>query len=54
MQQPKKRATLMNDAHGLETPRKAAPRPVGMQEMGPNLYEQLRRALVELTPVSSH
>ncbi|GHG64184.1 hypothetical protein GCM10012319_04420 [Comamonas sp. KCTC 72670] len=43
----------MNDASGLEAPRKAAARPVGMQEMGPTLYEQLRRALVELTPVTS-
>ncbi len=53
MQQPKKRATLTHDPRGLESPRKALPRPVGMQEMGTTLYEQLRRALVELAPVSS-
>ncbi|WP_426754198.1 hypothetical protein [Myxococcus sp. Y35] len=53
MQQPKKRVTLTTELRGLESPRKAV-RPIGMQEMGPTLYEQLRRALVELTPVSSN
>ncbi|MFP2963324.1 hypothetical protein ACLEPN_37610 [Myxococcus sp. 1LA] len=53
-QQPKKQASLSNGMRGLEAPRKAAVRPVGMQEMGPNLYEQLRRALLELAPVSSN
>lgn len=53
-QQPKKQALPSNGMRGLEAPRKAAIRPIGMQEMGPTLYEQLRRALVELTPVSSN
>ncbi|ABF91781.1 hypothetical protein MXAN_5725 [Myxococcus xanthus DK 1622] len=53
-QQPKKQAFPSNGMRGLEAPRKAAVRPIGMQEMGPTLYEQLRRALVELTPVSSN
>ncbi|MBZ4419618.1 hypothetical protein [Myxococcus sp. RHSTA-1-4] len=52
MQQPKKRTTLTSDPRTLEPSRKAAPRPVGMQEMGPGLYEQLRRALLELAPAS--
>ncbi len=51
MHQPKKRIHQATDASTLEQPRKAA-RPVGMQEMGPNLYEQIRRALLELTPAS--
>ncbi len=53
MHQPKKRTTLTNDLRTLaSSTRKPAPRPVGMQEMGPGLYEQIRRALLELTPVS--
>jgi hypothetical protein len=52
MHQPKKRTTLTSDLRTLESPRKATSRPAGMQEMGPGLYEQIRRALVELTPVS--
>lgn len=51
MQQPKKRTTPTTDLRTLEQPRKAR-RPVGMQEMGPGLYEQIRRALTELTPAS--
>jgi len=30
------------------------PRPVGMQEMGPMLYEQIRRVLTEMKPVSEN
>ena len=53
MHQPKKRTTLTSDLRTtLGSPRKATPRPVGMQEMGPGLYEQIRRALLELKPVS--
>lgn len=52
MHQPKKRTTLTSDHGTAESPRKAASRPVGMQEMGPGLYEQIRRALLELKPVS--
>ncbi|MFP2911025.1 hypothetical protein ACLESD_39515 [Pyxidicoccus sp. 3LFB2] len=51
MHQPKKRTTL-SDLSTVESPRKATSRPVGMQEMGPGLYEQIRRALLELKPVS--
>ncbi len=53
MHQPKKRTTLTGDVSTLEAPRKAGTRPAGMQEMGPGLYEQLRRALVELTPTAA-
>lgn len=35
-------------------PGKEAPRPVGMQTMGPMLYEQIRRVLVELKLVSGN
>ncbi|AGC47589.1 hypothetical protein MYSTI_06316 [Myxococcus stipitatus DSM 14675] len=53
MQQAKKRSALTNPAHhGPEASRKSV-RPVGMQEMGPGLYEQIRRALSELTPAST-
>lgn len=52
MHQPKKRTTLTSDLSTVESPRKATSRPVGMQEMGPGLYEQIRRALLELTPAS--
>ncbi len=51
MNQPKKRTTLTTDLSALAQPRKSG-RPVGMQEMGPGLYEQIRRALLELTPAS--
>jgi hypothetical protein len=30
------------------------PRPVGMQEMGPTVYEQIRRVLTEMKPVSEN
>jgi hypothetical protein len=50
MHQPKKRTTLTSDLNTVESPRKASARPVGMQEMGPGLYEQIRRALLELAP----
>ena len=30
------------------------PRPMGMQSMGPTLYEQIRRVLVELKLVSEN
>jgi hypothetical protein len=30
------------------------PRPVGMQEMGPTLYEQIRRVLTEMKLVSEN
>jgi hypothetical protein len=33
---------------------KATPRPVGMQTMGPTIYEQIRRVLMELKPVSEN
>ncbi|GEN06483.1 hypothetical protein OWM54_31230 [Myxococcus sp. MISCRS1] len=49
--QPKKRTTLTSPMQTLEAPRKE-PRPVGMQEMGPGLYEQIRRALTELALAS--
>ncbi|MCP3144050.1 hypothetical protein [Pyxidicoccus xibeiensis] len=53
MHQPKKRTNITSDLGTLESPpRKASTRPVGMQEMGPGLYEQIRRALLELTPAS--
>ncbi|RKH37651.1 hypothetical protein D7X55_38915 [Corallococcus sp. AB049A] len=34
--------------------RRKGARPVGMQEMGPNLYEKIESALTELSLVSSH
>lgn len=34
--------------------RRKGTRPVGMQEMGPNLYEEIRSALTELSLASSH
>ncbi|MGE6760758.1 hypothetical protein ACQKGO_22260 [Corallococcus interemptor] len=34
--------------------RRKGARPVGMQEMGPNLYEKIQSALTELSLVSSH
>ena len=53
MHQAKKRTTVTGDQGTVEsTPRKASARPVGMQEMGPGLYEQIRRALLELAPAS--
>ena len=44
--QAKKKTRAGATVHTEE--RKPTPRPVGMQTMGPTLYEQLRRALVEL------
>jgi|GEM_PF-1205126 hypothetical protein len=53
MQQPKKRTTLTSDLRTtVESPRKATSRPVGMQEMGPGMYEQIRQALLELAPAA--
>lgn len=52
MQQPKKRTNMPRDTRALESTRKGTPRPVGMQEMGPGMYEQIRQALLELAPVS--
>lgn len=50
--QAKKRAQSGADIRTEDT--KAAPRPVGMQAMGPTLYEQIRRVLVELKLVSEN
>ncbi|MBN1206921.1 MAG: hypothetical protein JXB05_18705 [Myxococcaceae bacterium] len=50
--QTKKRAHPGADIRAKEG--KEAPRPVGMQTMGPTLYEQLRRVLVELKLVSEN
>jgi hypothetical protein len=52
MQQPKKRTNMAQDARALASTRKGMSRPVGMQEMGPGLYEQIRQALLELAPAS--
>jgi hypothetical protein len=50
--QAKKRAHSGADTRTEEA--KEAPRPVGMQTMGPMLYEQIRRVLVELKLVSGN
>ncbi|MCP3104888.1 hypothetical protein LZ198_39085 [Myxococcus sp. K15C18031901] len=52
MQQPKKRPTLTTEAPRTQEPARKVSRPVGMQEMGPGLYEQIRRALLELSLAS--
>ncbi|MBU8900671.1 hypothetical protein KRR26_34190 [Corallococcus sp. M34] len=52
MHQPKKR--VMPPEPRPAEPSGRAVRPVGMQEMGPGLYEQIRRALTELSPASSN
>ncbi|WP_224366767.1 hypothetical protein [Hyalangium versicolor] len=49
--QAKKRA--QNGAE-VRTEDAKAPRPVGMQAMGPTLYEQIRRVLVEMKLVSEN
>ncbi len=49
--QAKKR--VQNGA-AIRTEDTKAPRPVGMQAMGPTLYEQIRRVLVELKLVSEN
>jgi hypothetical protein len=36
------------------TEEQKSPRPVGMQTMGPTLYEQIRRIVVELKLVSEN
>lgn len=49
--QAKKRAQTGAE---VRTEEAKMPRPVGMQAMGPTLYEQLRRVLVELKLVSEN
>lgn len=44
--QAKKRVSPVVDIRVQEL--KPTPRPVGMQAMGPTLYEQIRRVLLEL------
>jgi hypothetical protein len=51
MHQPKKRP-MTTDLRTPEPTRRTA-RPVGMQEMGPGVYEQIRQALMELSLASS-
>lgn len=52
MQQAKKRTTLTSQSHTHQEPTRKDVRPVGMQEMGPGLYEQIRRAMMELSLAS--
>jgi hypothetical protein len=47
----KKRAHSGNEVRPEE---QKSPRPVGMQAMGPTLYEQIRRVLVEMKLVSEN
>jgi hypothetical protein len=47
----KKRAHSGNEVRAEE---QKSPRPVGMQAMGPTLYEEIRRVLMELKPVSEN
>ncbi|MFB1484727.1 hypothetical protein [Corallococcus sp. RDP092CA] len=55
MQQSRKQPTASAEAERLSMgPRRKEARPVGMQEMGPNLYEKIQSALTELSLVSSH
>jgi hypothetical protein len=49
----KKRAVHSGSEARSEDP-KTPPRPVGMQAMGPTLYEQIRRVLVEMKLVSEN
>jgi len=52
MQQSKKRPALTTEASRTQEATLKERRPVGMQEMGPGLYEQIRRALLELSLAS--
>ncbi|NVJ22653.1 MULTISPECIES: hypothetical protein [Myxococcus] len=52
MQQAKKRTTLTSQSNAHQEPTRKDIRPVGMQEMGPGLYEQIRRAMMELSLAS--
>ncbi|MBN8226291.1 hypothetical protein JYK02_02090 [Corallococcus macrosporus] len=55
MHQSRKQPTLSAEADRLPLgSRRKGARPVGMQEMGPNLYEKIQSALTELSLVSSH
>lgn len=47
----KKRAQQVTEVRADEPKH---PRPVGMQEMGPTLYEQIRRVLTEMKLVSEN
>jgi hypothetical protein len=44
--QAKKRVKAGAEVHSDES--KPSQRPVGMQAMGPTIYEQIRRALIEM------
>ncbi len=54
MQANKKRATQSPAEVRPAVDTKTPPRPVGMQTMGPTLYEQIRRVLVEMKLVSEN
>lgn len=55
MHQSRKQPTASAETERLPMgPRRKETRPVGMQEMGPNLYEKIQSALTELSLVSSH
>ena len=47
----KKRAHSSNE---VRTEEQKSPRPVGMQTMGPTLYEEIRRVLLEMKLVSEN
>jgi hypothetical protein len=52
MQATKKKTRAGAAIHAEDT--KPSQRPVGMQTMGPTLYEQIRRVLVELKLASDN
>ncbi|WP_223636649.1 hypothetical protein [Corallococcus sp. EGB] len=56
MHQSRKQPTASAEAERLPvgSRRGKETRPVGMQEMGPTLYEKLQSALTELSLASSH
>ncbi|RKH50822.1 hypothetical protein [Corallococcus aberystwythensis] len=55
MHQARKQLTVSAPTEPLRLgARRKRARPVGMQEMGPNLYEKIQSALTELSLVSTH